>query len=149
MTWTAPVFTGGAVIDDYRINIKEQGGTYSILASGIVPTSYTAIGLTAGTTYVFNIESRNSYSYSPVSEEITLLCAFIPEPPATVQTTNFEDKVIVTWSDPVTNGSPITSYRFFIRESDFTTFTEESIQCDGTSADVVTNRECQITLASL
>jgi hypothetical protein len=78
-----------------------------------------------------------------------MLCAFIAEPPATVQTTNFEDQVVINWSDPVTNGSPITSYKIYIRESDFATFTEEHVQCDGTTADVVTNRECRVSLASL
>jgi hypothetical protein len=33
LTWTAPVFTGGDVIIDYRINIAEQGGSYSVLES--------------------------------------------------------------------------------------------------------------------
>jgi hypothetical protein len=32
LTWTAPVFTGGDVIIDYRINIAEQGGAFSVLA---------------------------------------------------------------------------------------------------------------------
>jgi hypothetical protein len=52
LTWTAPVFTGGDVIIDYRINIAEQGGSYSVLES-VTTTSYTATGLTAGTTYEF------------------------------------------------------------------------------------------------
>jgi hypothetical protein len=67
------------------------GGDYSILASGITNTYYTAIGLTAGTTYVLTVESRNSYGFSVVSEEITLLCAFVPEPPLIVTTSNLND----------------------------------------------------------
>jgi hypothetical protein len=54
-------------------------------------TYYTAIGLTAGTTYVLTVESRNSYGFSVVSEEITLLCAFVPEPPLIVTTSNLND----------------------------------------------------------
>ena len=50
----------------------------------------------------------------------------------------------ITWSDPVANGSPITSYRIFIRESDGVTFTEEvePRQCDGTSSLVINARSC-------
>jgi hypothetical protein len=103
-------------------------------------TSYTAIGLTAGTTYVFTVESRNSYGYSVVSDELTLLCAFIPDPPLTVTTTNLNDVVVFDWIEPVTNGSPITAYRVYIRESDGTTFTEETVQCVGTDAAVISNR---------
>jgi hypothetical protein len=143
------VFKGGALIEDYRVNIKEQGGTYSVLASAIANTHYTAIGLTAGTTYVFTVESRNSYGYSVVSEEITMLCAFIPEPPLTVATSNLGDQIVLDWIEPVTNGSPITAYRVYVRESDYATFTEESVECVGTEADVVTNRQCQISLATL
>lgn len=123
LTWTAPVFTGGAVIDDYRINYKEFGGEYSIFDSGITSTSYTATGLTAGTTYLFIVESRNSYGYSVVSDEITLLCAFKPDPPLTVTTSNSNDLVVIDWVEPITNGSPITGYKLFIRESDGSTFT--------------------------
>jgi hypothetical protein len=84
MSWTAPVFTGGDVIEDYRVNIKEAGGQYSVLASGITATDYVAIELTAGTTYSFTVEARNSYGFSVVSNELTLLCAFVPDPPLTV-----------------------------------------------------------------
>jgi hypothetical protein len=140
LTWTAPVFTGGAVIDDYRVNYKEQGGTYSVLEAALSATSYTAIGLTAGTTYVFTVESRNSYGYSAVSDELTLLCAFIPDPPLTVSTTNLNDMVVFDWIEPVTNGSPITAYRVYIRESDQSIYTEETVQCLGTDASVVANR---------
>ena len=113
--WTAPVFTGGDVIEDYRINYREQGGSYSVLASGLTSLTYTAIGLTAGVTYQFTVESRNSYGYSVVSEELTLLCAFIPEPTASVTTTNLNDEVVIAWVEPVTNGSPITAYKVFIQ----------------------------------
>jgi hypothetical protein len=63
LTWTPPVFTGGDVIIDYRLSMAEQGGSYSVLTT-LTSTSYTVTGLTAGTTYEFKVESRNSYGYS-------------------------------------------------------------------------------------
>jgi hypothetical protein len=113
LTWTDPVFTGGDVIIDYRINIAEQGGSYSVLNSD-TETSYTATGLTAGTTYEFKIESRNSYGYSSDSDVLTLLCAFIADPPVSVTTANVNELVTISWSEPVTNGSPITAYRIYV-----------------------------------
>jgi hypothetical protein len=90
LTWTAPAFTGGDVIIDYRISIAEQGGSYSVLTSE-GSTTYTATGLTAGTTYEFKIESQNSYGYSAYSDVSTLLCAFVPDSPTTVTTANVNE----------------------------------------------------------
>jgi len=91
LTWSAATFTGGATIEDYRISIAEQGGSYSVLATGLVTPEYTATGLTFGTTYEFKVESRNSYGYSALFDTITLLCAFKPNPPTTVSTANSND----------------------------------------------------------
>jgi hypothetical protein len=43
-----------------------------------------------------------------------MLCAFIPAVPIAPQTTVVADDVILTWSAPNQNGSPITSYRIKI-----------------------------------
>jgi hypothetical protein len=91
LTWSAATFTGGATIDNYRINYREQGGSYSVLASGLTDASYTATGLTAGTTYEFTVEAQTSYGYSSPSSSISLLCAFTPEAPTTVSTSNTND----------------------------------------------------------
>jgi hypothetical protein len=51
LTWADGVNNGGLAIVDYRINMREQGGTYAEIASGITTKSYTATGLVLGTTY--------------------------------------------------------------------------------------------------
>jgi hypothetical protein len=86
--------------------------------------NYLAIGLTAGAVYEFKVESRNSYSYSPYSDTITVLCAFKPDPPLIVTTTNTANQVAVAWAAPITNGSPITEYQIFIKEHGSSTFTQ-------------------------
>ena len=140
LAWTAPAFTGGAVIDEYRVSYAEQGGTFSVLESSVVGTSYLATGLTAGTTYEFRLEAKNSYSYSAFSETLTLLCAFVPDPPLTVVTVNTNELVTVAWSEPVTNGSPVTAYKILVQEKDTGVFTQESVDCDSISNGVVTTR---------
>jgi hypothetical protein len=104
LEWQAAPFIGGAVIEDYRISIAEQGQTFTELASGLTDPNYLATGLTFGVTYEFKVESRNSYSYSPYSETITLLCAFKPDPPLFITTANNNDLVTVAWDDPIANG---------------------------------------------
>ena len=115
LSWTAPVFTGGAVIIDYRINIAELGKSYTVAATGVTSTSYTVTGLTAGKTYELKVEARNSYDYSSSSSILTLLCAFIPDSPTIITTLNVNDKFSVTWNEPVANGSPITAYKILIK----------------------------------
>ena len=120
-----------------------------MLASGVINTAYLATGLTFGVTYEFKIESRNSYGFSAHSETITLLCAFKPDPPTTLSTTNTDEFVTISWNDPVANGSPITAYRVFIEEKDTGVFTQETISCDPTSNLVVSSRQCVVSLEIL
>lgn len=148
LSWTAPTFTGGAVIDDYRINIAEQGGSYSVAAASVSGTTYTLTGLTAGTTYEIKVEAQNSYGYSAYSSVLTLLCAFVPDSPTTITTANVNAAVSITWSEPVTNGSPITAYKILIQQKD-SAFTEETVECVGSSAGVISGRTCSIALATL
>jgi len=118
LSWTAPVFIGGTVIIDYRINIAEQGQSYSVTATGVMSTSYSVTGLTAVKTYELKVEARNSYGYSASSSVLTLLCAFIPDSPTTITTANANDKVSVSWNEPVSNGSPIIAYKILIKQKD-------------------------------
>lgn len=112
-------------------------------------TSYKATGLTAGKTYEFRVQSLNSYGYSADSSVLSLLCAFIPDSPLTVATQNIDDKVKIIWSEPINNGSPITAYKLFIEQNDHQTYTEETIECQGSTSTVVTARVCSLSLETL
>jgi len=35
LTWSAGAHDGGLTVIDYRINQREQGGSYSVIASGV------------------------------------------------------------------------------------------------------------------
>ncbi len=82
-SWTQGVANGGANVLDYRISFDQALGIYIVRASEITATSYTATGLTAGLTYKFKVESRNSFGYSDLSSEISIICATLPSIPAT------------------------------------------------------------------
>jgi len=47
-----------------------SGGSYTVVASGIIAQSYTVTGLETGSIYNFIVESRNAYKYSTPSEPI-------------------------------------------------------------------------------
>jgi hypothetical protein len=123
LSWTAPVFAGGTTILYYRVSYAQQGQAFDVYNAAVTTTSVLVSGLTAGTTYEFKVEARNSYSHSPYSQTITLLCAFVPEPPISVSTTNSNNKVAVSWSEPVSNGSPITAYKVLVKEKSSGLFT--------------------------
>lgn len=115
-----------------------------MLANYLEQTEYTISDLTAGLNYQFKVEARNSYGFSAYSDTLQLLCAFKPEAPLTVTTTNLNDKVVVDWAEPVSNGSPITAYKVYIANEAGNEFSQESADCDGTSAAVIAARQCEV-----
>lgn len=95
------------------------------------------------------MESRNQYDYSSASNSITLLCAFISATPASVTTVMEGIQVKVSWNLPTDNGSPLTSYKVYIKEIGTDVYTEESSDCDGTDSTVITNEYCHINISTL
>ena len=73
----------------------------------------------------------------------------MPDPPLVITTANTNDLVTVSWGDPIANGYVVHAYRFYVLEHDGVTYTEETADCDGTDADIVTNRVCTIALLTL
>jgi len=55
----------------------------------------------------------------------------------------------VVWTEPIVNGSPITSYRILIRESDLLTYTELRSSCDGSASGIISALRCLIPLTEL
>jgi hypothetical protein len=91
LTWEDAAFDGGSEILDYRIWYTTQDSdVFSVLATGELLTSYTAVTLSTGTTYKFKVQSRNEYSYSDFSNEVSILAAQRPSKP---------DAPTTTWSN--------------------------------------------------
>lgn len=76
-----------------------------------------------GTVYSFRVEARNSYGYSAFSAEVSVLAAAVPSTPSPPSTEVSGSWIIIRWSEPATNGSPIQSYTISIRESNGSTYT--------------------------
>jgi len=54
LTWTAD-YDGGSPILDYKVYFDQGTSTWTPFAFGVTETSFTATGLTSGTTYKFKV----------------------------------------------------------------------------------------------
>lgn len=134
MSWTIGVKDGGAPVEYYRVSIFDPVvGYYDILQSGIPvgTTTFTATGLTAGTTYKFKVQSQNDYDYSDYSNEVSILAAQKPSAPPAPVTSISALNVKITWGASSDNGSPITGYTIYIKKYGSDDFAIESTNCHG------------------
>lgn len=145
LSWQQGVFNGGDTILDYRVSMADESGVYAYIVENLAATQYVATGLQYGTTYSFKVESRNSYGYSTYSSVFSILCAIEPDTIAAPTTHIDLDKVVVDWFAPNDHGSPITGYNVYILQNDKVTYSEETIDCVGTSSALMSNTSCSIS----
>ena len=84
------------------------------------------------------MQSRNSYDLSVYSEELPILCGFVPDAPAAPVTSIENDQAVVTWTAPYDNGTPITSYTITVRDST-DQYIVELTDCDGSDSQIVSD----------
>lgn len=60
---------------DYTVRHGIATGSYTEQETGISTDSHIVLGLTAGVTYKFKVQSRNSYGLSAASSEVIILAA--------------------------------------------------------------------------
>lgn len=117
LNWVDGTNNGGANILDYRVSFDQGLGTdtFIVLESGIPSNSYIASGLTPGEIYKFKVQSRNDYDFSTYSTEIEVLCAFVPFAPNEPSSSVINENVLIEWTAPANNGSPLIGYRVLLR----------------------------------
>ena len=77
LKWNNGISTGGSPIIDYRVSYDQSTGTYIVLKTGVVARQFqTAVTLTAGATYNFRVEARNSVGYSILSAPVAILAPY-------------------------------------------------------------------------
>jgi hypothetical protein len=132
--WSAVNYDGGSPVIDYKISSTIIGGTYSILATGVLTLSYKATGLTPNAYYSFKVTARNLIDFGDESSAVNIRASGLPFAPATPKTSvNTDISITITWDTPFDNGSPITGYTVAIRQNDGITYTKESVNCNGLS----------------
>ena len=78
------------------------------------------------------------------------MAAQVPDKP-NAPTTTFSntETVLIDWTAPFDQGSPITGYRIYIRESDEIAFSLELHDCDGGDATITAATQCSVLVSTL
>ena len=73
LSWSAPPSNGGAAITGYRIEVSEDGSTWTdlVVNTGTAATSHSHLGLTAGSTRHYRVSAINSAGTGPASNIAT------------------------------------------------------------------------------
>jgi len=83
LTWSASTgsATGGSAILSYQLIWNAGSGTpsASLTLTNSLVTTYTVTGLTAGTTYDFELRTRNIYGYSSYSSTLSIKARDVPD----------------------------------------------------------------------
>lgn len=89
-------------------------------------------------TYTFRVEARNGEGYSPYSLSTSILAAQVPETPDMPHTEVVNENVIISWTAPPSNGSPINGYTITIIDH-YLDYREETQYCDGSKPEIWQN----------
>lgn len=111
LNWTAPA-NGGSAIGLYVVQRSTDNGVTwtGTTNTPSAATSYTVTGLSNGTAYRFRVAAHNSVgtgSYSVASDSVTPTgsVSTVPNPPAKPTAVAGDQKVTLTWAEPVGYGS--------------------------------------------
>ena len=118
VTWTAPTTadyycegTSYAFCDpatSYVVSWAPSGGTWRSVTT--TSTSRTISGLRNGTTYYVNVRAINAAGRSGATASLKSIPFTVPGTMSQMRATAGNGRATLTWTAPVTNGSPITRY---------------------------------------
>ena len=121
LSWTADTPTAQVPVTGYRIYRSSDGGsTYPLLTtvSGAASNSYPDTGLTAGTTYRYEITAYNGNGESAQSAAVSATAWTTPGTPGNLGAVAGNGQVVLGWTaDTPTSAAPVTGYRIY-RSSD-------------------------------
>ena len=131
LEWTKPTDNNSPSLLGYKIEQKENSGSYTIVINNTASasTSYTVTGLTTNSDYIFRVSALNSIGFSTPSNEAaatpTATSApeedlIVPNSPIGVTATALSPtEILLTWNTPTPNNSPpITSYQIEVKVDD-------------------------------
>lgn len=81
LSWTPPPEADGPSVRGYKIEVKIDAGSYTVLqdgTSGESVTSYTHQGIETGTIYTYRVSAKNVFGFSEPSNEAVVITDTIP-----------------------------------------------------------------------
>ncbi|MEU8219616.1 fibronectin type III domain-containing protein [Micromonospora taraxaci] len=110
VTWTAPA-SNGSPITSYLITPIRDGVTQPTLTFDASTTSRTLTGLTAGSSYAFQVAAVNAYGTGAASPASAAVVPYtLPGAPTITSVTAGTTAARLSWTVPANGGSPITGY---------------------------------------
>jgi predicted phage tail protein len=111
LSWSTPSSTGGAEIDNFRVQeAPNAGGPWTDVITTHALT-YPATGLSNGTHYYFRIAAHNAVGWGPPTTVVTAVPVTVPTAPQALTATSGKDWVHLTWNAPSSDGgSPVDYY---------------------------------------
>jgi len=153
LTWSDGASDGDTPVIDYEVQYK-LNNVWTTIATGIKTKYYTTtVALVKGDSYWFRAIARNSVGPSLESDKehvpVLILVAQKSAQPLAPVTLRDNDKIIITWNEPVNYGStPITNYTVQIRNTDEITFSQTS-ECNGALPTVRDTHSCTVLISTL
>jgi hypothetical protein len=86
--------------------------------TSITDTFVTLNDFQLGVTYTFKVKARNAFGFSAFSAPVAILAAATPDQPTAPTTTVSGSDILVSWTEPNDNGSPILGYKLFFKNPD-------------------------------
>ena len=112
LSWKAPVSSGASAVSSYRVTASPGGATCTSTS-----TSCTVTGLTAGTTYSFEVTATNAQGTGAASDPVAAApIGKVARPGKVTELTTFSQRgkgqLVITWKPPTDPaGGPVTGYQ--------------------------------------
>ena len=126
LKWSTPSDNGGAEISGYRIEVSENGSTWSDLVTNTetTATTHSHTGLRGETTRHYRVFAINSAGTGPASNVATGISApaTVPDAPTELTATaGLERRIDLSWTTPPDDGGAnITGYRIQVSSDNST-----------------------------
>ena len=130
LTWTAPASNGGSPITSYSITAPGSDFAGATVAGDI--RTYTATGLSRGTSYTFQIAAVNGIGSSATGAFPAQVAPDSPDAPAAPTLSLVAGGVRVDWVAPASGGAQIQSYAVTLYRGD--SMVETASAVDGSLA---------------
>jgi predicted DNA-binding ArsR family transcriptional regulator len=108
--WTEPL-NGGSPVRGYRV--YKNGIMITDLGPEVLSLSISD-NIAAGITYQVSVSAYNDVSEGPISDNLEIMAAMVPDAPTNVRMlSQSATSIQIEWDTPYDGGTPLTTYKVF------------------------------------